>query len=127
MPSISSGVGSSSVGGGSVRLAAGSLVALMTSSMPPGTRMKSIRQPRSPTQLLRRSREQDPLEELTEREREVLSLMAEGRTNHAICERLFLSKRTVESHVRSIFSKLRLRESPDEDRRILAVLTYLRS
>jgi serine/threonine-protein kinase len=69
----------------------------------------------------------DPLEDLTAREREVLALMAEGRTNGAICELLFLSRRTVECHVRSIFSKLDLQEGPDEDRRVLAVLTYLRS
>ena len=78
-------------------------------------------------QLLRRSRERDPLEELTAREQEVLALIAEGRSNHAICDRLFLSKRTVESHVRSIFMKLGLTESAEEDRRVLAVLTYLRS
>jgi DNA-binding NarL/FixJ family response regulator len=79
------------------------------------------------SQLLRRSRQESPLEELSEREREVLALMAEGRSNQAICDRLFLSKRTVESHVRSIFGKLDLHESPEEERRVLAVLTYLRA
>ncbi len=78
-------------------------------------------------QLLRRSREGDPLAELSTREREVLALMAEGCSNHAISDRLFLSKRTVESHVRSIFTKLGLPDSTDEDRRVHAVLTYLRS
>jgi DNA-binding NarL/FixJ family response regulator len=64
---------------------------------------------------------------LTEREREVLALMAEGRSNGAISEKLFLSKKTVEAHVRSIFVKLDLAVSPDDDRRVLAVLTMLRS
>src|SRR3954454_10777787 len=79
------------------------------------------------SQLLRRSREQDPLEYLSEREHEVLALMAQGCSNQAICDRLFLSKRTVESHVRSIFGKLELSESGEEDRRVLSFLTYLRS
>jgi DNA-binding NarL/FixJ family response regulator len=78
-------------------------------------------------QLLSRHRERDALEELTEREREVLTLISEGLSNQAICERLFLSKRTVESHVRSIFMKLELPASSAGDRRVLAVLTYLRS
>ena len=59
-------------------------------------------------QLLGRSRAEDPLDELTPREREVLSLMAEGRSNRGICEKLFLSPKTVETHVNSIFGKLDL-------------------
>ena len=67
------------------------------------------------------------LDELTEREREILALMAEGRSNHGICERLVLSPRTVESHVRTIFQKLDLPPADDDHRRVLAVLTYLRA
>ena len=76
--------------------------------------------------LLARRRE-GPLQELTEREREVLALMAEGHSNDAIGERLFLSQRTVETHIRQIFLKLGLRETPAYHRRVVAVLTYLRA
>ncbi|MDQ3822928.1 MAG: response regulator transcription factor [Actinomycetota bacterium] len=76
--------------------------------------------------LVGRRRKADPLEELTPREREVLELMAEGRSNQAIAERLFITLRAVEKHVTSIFTKLRLPASSEDHRRVLAVLTYLR-
>jgi DNA-binding NarL/FixJ family response regulator len=78
-------------------------------------------------QLLGRRRGDDnPLAELTKREREVLALMAEGRSNRAIAGKLFLSAKTVESHVNSLFLKLRLLPAADDHRRVLAVLAYLR-
>jgi len=77
-------------------------------------------------QLFGRRRAQDPLEELTAREREVLSLMAEGRSNRGICDKLVLSPKTIESHVNNIFSKLRLGPAQDDHRRVLAVLAFLK-
>jgi DNA-binding NarL/FixJ family response regulator/class 3 adenylate cyclase len=77
------------------------------------------------SQLVGRKRHDDPLDELTPREREVLELMAEGRSNQAIAERLFVTLRAVEKHVTSIFTKLGLPASADDHRRVLAVLTYL--
>ena len=77
--------------------------------------------------LVGRRRKADPLDELTPREREVLELMAEGRSNQAIAERLFVTLRAVEKHVTSIFSKLRLPPSAEDHRRVLAVLASLRS
>jgi DNA-binding NarL/FixJ family response regulator len=76
--------------------------------------------------LVGRKRADDPLEQLTAREREVLELMAEGRSNQAIAERLFVTLRAVEKHVTSIFTKLGLPASTDDHRRVLAVLAYLR-
>jgi DNA-binding NarL/FixJ family response regulator len=69
----------------------------------------------------------DPLGELTEREREVLGLMAEGRSNQAIADGIFVTTKTVEAHIASIFSKLGLFPAPDDHRRVLAVLTFLES
>jgi DNA-binding NarL/FixJ family response regulator len=76
--------------------------------------------------LVGRVREDSPLEELTPRELEVLALMAEGHSNDAICRRLFLSPKTVETHVRHILLKLGIGETGDYHRRVLAVLAYLR-
>jgi DNA-binding NarL/FixJ family response regulator len=78
-------------------------------------------------QLVGRRDAEGPLDELTPREREVLGLMAEGRSNKAICDKLFLSPKTVETHVNSIFGKLNLPQAPDDHRRVLAVLTFLRA
>jgi DNA-binding NarL/FixJ family response regulator len=77
--------------------------------------------------LVNRARPAKQLAVLTGRERDVLGLMAEGRSNKAICARLFLSPKTVEAHVKHIFRKLDIDESPDDHRRVLAVLAYLRS
>jgi DNA-binding NarL/FixJ family response regulator len=79
------------------------------------------------TRLLQRERASSPLDELTPREREVLALIAEGRSNRAVCAQLFLSPKTVEAHVHQIFLKLGLVDDPDEHRRVAAVLTYLRA
>jgi DNA-binding NarL/FixJ family response regulator len=79
------------------------------------------------SRLMARRREHGPLDELTDREREVLTLIAEGHSNHAICQRLFLSPKTVEAHIRQIFLKLGLRESAEQHRRVLAVLAFLRA
>jgi DNA-binding NarL/FixJ family response regulator len=79
------------------------------------------------SQLLVRGREGDPLGRITPREREVLELVAEGRSNKAIAERLVISLRAVQKHVTSVFTKLDLPATDDDHRRILAVLAYLRS
>ncbi len=78
-------------------------------------------------QLLGRRRAAGPLDEITPREREVLELMAEGRSNQGIADRLDISERGVQKHVTAIFEKLGLTAGPDDHRRVLAVLTYLRA
>jgi DNA-binding NarL/FixJ family response regulator len=88
----------------------------------------SVLDPSVVAQLVGRRRQgHDPIDDLSEREREVLALMAEGRSNRAIAERLFITERTVEKHVRSILAKLRIPESQEDHRRVLAVLAYLGS
>ena len=77
--------------------------------------------------LLHRRRDPDPLAELTERELEVLALIAEGRSNAAIAAQLVVTDKTVEAHIRSIFGKLGLDDARDDHRRVIAVLTYLRA
>jgi DNA-binding NarL/FixJ family response regulator len=79
------------------------------------------------SRLVGRRRREDPLADLTEREREVLSLVAEGLSNKAIAVRLFITERTVEAHVKQVFLKLRLDANPESHRRVLAVLAYLRA
>ena len=88
----------------------------------------SVLDPSVVSQLVGRRRQgHDPIDDLTERERQVLALMAEGRSNRAIAERLVITDRTVEKHVRSILGKLHIAGSPDDHRRVLAVLAYLGS
>ena len=77
------------------------------------------------SQLLNRSRRRDPLDALTDREKAVLALMAQGRSNHAIANSLFVTEKTVEAHIRAIFIKLNLSPTADDHRRVLAVITYL--
>jgi DNA-binding NarL/FixJ family response regulator len=91
------------------------------------SRGQSVIDPEVVAHLLRRRRDAGGVDELTEREKQVLQLMAEGRSNQAICERLFLSPKTVEGHISSIFTKLDLLPQDDDHRRVLAVLAYLRS
>ncbi len=86
----------------------------------------SVLDPQVVAQMLGRARAEGPLDSLTEREREVLGRMAEGRTNRAIAEELFVSERAVERHVTSIFTKLNLPAGEQDHRRVLAVLAYLR-
>jgi DNA-binding NarL/FixJ family response regulator len=77
-------------------------------------------------ELLARRRRVDPIAELTPREREIIALMAEGRSNQGICRTLWLSPKTVETHIRGAFTKLGIRQAPEDNRRVLAVLAYLR-
>jgi len=86
----------------------------------------SVIDPEVVAQLVGRRTRPGLLDDLTEREREVLALMAEGRSNQAICDRISVAPKTVETHIASIFSKLELVPAPDDHRRVLAVLAHLR-
>jgi DNA-binding NarL/FixJ family response regulator len=87
----------------------------------------SVVDPDVVSSLVGRRKDAGKLDELTEREREILALMAEGRSNQGICDRLVLSPRTIESHVRTIFRKLDLAQADDDHRRVLAVIAYLKA
>lgn len=96
----------------------------MFTDAPPGTTTRTRRFERPALRLVAPA---DPVAELTRREREVLGLMAKGRSNQAICDTLFISPKTLERHVQHIFTKLDLPPSPDDHRRVCAVLTWLNS
>jgi DNA-binding NarL/FixJ family response regulator len=102
-------------------------VAVLTDALRRISEGECVLDPTIVARLIGRRRNPNPLVDLSEREVEVLGLMAEGRSNHAIGELLFVSPKTVESHVRQIFMKLGLGETPDDHRRVMAVLAYLRA
>jgi serine/threonine-protein kinase PknK len=88
---------------------------------------RSVVDPALVEELVRARRARDPLEGLTAREREVLALMAEGRSNTGIARTLWIAEGTVEKHVKNIFQKLQLPDAPDDHRRVLAVIAFLGS
>ena len=102
-------------------------IALLLDALRRLTAGECVVDPAIVSRLMARRRARGPLDELTEREHEVLRLIAEGHSNRAICDALFLSPKTVEGHIRQIFMKLDLRDSPDQHRRVLAVLAFLRA
>jgi DNA-binding NarL/FixJ family response regulator len=101
-------------------------IAILVDALRRLTEGETVVDPTIVSQLLRRRRRADPLDELTEREREVLGLVAEGLSNTAIASRIVVTQRTVEAHVKQIFLKLGLRADSASHRRVLAVLAYLR-
>jgi DNA-binding NarL/FixJ family response regulator len=102
-------------------------LALLTDALTRLQEGECVIDPTIVSRLVRRSPLRSSLDDLTEREREVLALIAEGRSNKGICERLYLSPKTVEAHVKHVLQKLDIDESPDDHRRVLAVLAYLRA
>jgi DNA-binding NarL/FixJ family response regulator len=101
--------------------------ALLVDALRRLTEGETVVDPTIVMRLLRRRRDEDPVEELSDREREVLGLVAEGLSNAAIGKRLFITERTVEAHVKQIFQTLGIGQAPDTNRRVLAVLAFLRS
>jgi DNA-binding NarL/FixJ family response regulator len=102
-------------------------IAVLADAIRRVTEGECVLDPTIVARLIQRPRHRDPLDELTDREREVLALIAEGRSNHAIAELLLLSPKTVEAHIGRVFAKLSLDDTPDYHRRVLAVLAFLRS
>ena len=102
-------------------------VAVLVDALRRLTEGETVIDPTIVARLIGRRRREDPLADLTAREREVLGLIAEGMSNQAIAARLFVTDRTVEAHTKHIFSKLSLPESRDQHRRVLAVLAFLRA
>jgi serine/threonine-protein kinase len=102
-------------------------VAVLVDALRRVTEMECVIDPTIASRLVRRATRNDALGALTERERDVLGLMAEGRSNAAICAALFLSSSSVEAHIRQVFAKLGLQESQTDNRRVLAVLAFLRA
>jgi len=102
-------------------------VAVLIDALRRLTEGETVIDPTIVARLIGRRRREDPLADLTAREREVLGLIAEGMSNQAIAARLFVTDRTVEAHTTHIFSKLNLPESRDQHRRVLAVLAFLRA
>jgi DNA-binding NarL/FixJ family response regulator len=102
-------------------------LALLTDALSRLHEGESVIDPTIVSRLVNRSHQPSGLEDLTAREREVLALIAEGRSNKGICDRLYLSSKTVEAHVKHVFQKLGIDGSSDDHRRVLAVLSYLRA
>jgi len=102
-------------------------VAILIDALRRITEGETVIDPTIVSRVVGRKRREDPLAELTEREREVLALVAEGLSNKAIASRLFVTERTVEAHVKQIFLKLHLDANPESHRRVLAVLAALRA
>jgi DNA-binding NarL/FixJ family response regulator len=102
-------------------------VAILVDALRRITEGETVIDPTIVSRLVGRRRREDPLAGLTEREREVLALVAEGLSNKAIASRLFVTERTVEAHVKQIFLKLHLDANPESHRRVLAVLAALRA
>jgi DNA-binding NarL/FixJ family response regulator len=102
-------------------------VAILIDALRRITEGETVIDPTIVSRLVGRQRRENPLSKLTDREREVLSLVAEGMSNRAIAARLFVTERTVEAHITQIFMKLGLPESADDHRRVLAVLAFLRA
>ena len=102
-------------------------VAVLTDALHRISQGECVIDPTIVARLLQRERAANPIDQLTAREREVLALIAEGRSNRAICTQLFLSPKTIEAHIHQIFQKLGLVDDQDEHRRVAAVLAYLRA